>query len=650
MVRVRLPIRGVVWSIHLVLPFLALWLLLARPDLDLRWEQHTAHAALTGLVAAFAFAIGGRMNFEAAHRGDARLFLVSMAFSASAGFFVLHALATPDFLTGRNAGFVLATPAGTMAGALFAALSAIELTPDRSALVMRWRQPIRGALVVALVAWLVWTLAALPPLDHPLSADEARGPLVLMLVVGALLYVGASARYFQLHRRRPSVMLVAVITAFALFAEALVAMAYGRSWQLSWWLWHVLLLGGYAFVAYAALLQWRREGGPPSVFRSIALNETLTSIKEEHRAALEAALESVERGELTAPAVSRLAATFDMTERQMDVLVDAADALAHERDLLRRQGALVDVGKEASVIRTEPELLERVRAIVRQRFTGDDVQVRLGEPGPLAEGSVAFPLTIKSKVAGTIEVVPRHGPLAERDEAIYASFASQLSIAIENTRLYREIDTLFRSYLSPDVVTSLLADPEQAQLGGAIQEVTILMGDLRGFTPFSERSSPADVVTMLNAYFSAVVPVVLDHGGTLVQFVGDAFMAMFNAPVRQADHARRAAAAALDAQVAIATVGRARADWPRFRMGINTGPALVGNIGSDELRCYTAIGDTTNLAARLEANAPVGGILISHATFVQLGADSQVRSVGALSVKGKAEPVESYELLALSPV
>jgi len=197
------------------------------------------------------------------------------------------------------------------------------------------------------------------------------------------------------------------------------------------------------------------------------------------------------------------------------------------------------------------------------------------------------------------------------------------------------------------VATALLADPAQAELGGATVEITVLFADLRGFTSFSERSSPHDVVTMLNRNFGVAVPVVLEEGGTISQFMGDAIMVLFNAPSRQPDHAFRAARAGLGLQAAVDKIAAGRAGWPRFRVGINSGPVVVGNIGSAELRNFTAIGDTANLAARLETSAQEGQVVIGKATYELLRDVAVVRPLGPLQVKGKETAVEAYVLTGL---
>ena len=152
---------------------------------------------------------------------------------------------------------------------------------------------------------------------------------------------------------------------------------------------------------------------------------------------------------------------------------------------------------------------------------------------------------------------------------------------------------------------------------------------------------------MLNTHFGTFVPVVLQEGGTVTQFIGDALMAVFNAPARQPDHALRAARAALRAQEVTGAVAAQREGWPRFRIGVNTGPVLVGNIGAESLRNFTAIGDTVNTAARLESSAGVGEVVISASTRDALGAAAVCESLGGLALKGKSAPFDAYRLLSL---
>ena len=176
----------------------------------------------------------------------------------------------------------------------------------------------------------------------------------------------------------------------------------------------------------------------------------------------------------------------------------------------------------------------------------------------------------------------------------------------------------------------------------------MLFADLRGFTPYSERTAPDQVVGMLNQYFGRAVPLLLANGGTVVQFVGDAVMALFNAPARQPDHALRAARAALGMQAAIEAVAEHQPDWPRFRVGVNTGPALIGNIGSDEFRNFTAIGDTVNLAARLEQDvAEEGQVVLGPATHEAVKHLAIARPLDPIEVKGKRDPIACFVLEGL---
>jgi len=153
--------------------------------------------------------------------------------------------------------------------------------------------------------------------------------------------------------------------------------------------------------------------------------------------------------------------------------------------------------------------------------------------------------------------------------------------------LHERVDLLLHQYLSPEVARTLIEDPARAALGGMEVDVTVLFADLRGYTAFAERRSPAEVVAMLNAAFGVSVPIVLEEGGTVVQFMGDAVMAVFNAPSPQPDHARRAARSALAMQRAVLSLPDP-AGRPKFRIGINSGPALVGNIGAADIRNFSA--------------------------------------------------------------
>ena len=179
--------------------------------------------------------------------------------------------------------------------------------------------------------------------------------------------------------------------------------------------------------------------------------------------------------------------------------------------------------------------------------------------------------------------------------------------------------------------------------------MTVLFADLAGFTAFSEGRPAGEVIEMLNAYWGAVVPhVVDDEGGYIERFAGDAILTVFNALGDQPDHATRAVRAAIAVRD---RSDRARAghDWPRFRVGVNTGVVVIGNVGAGTQRLFAAIGDTTNVAARLQSLSMPGHITIGGRTLDEVndepGVVINVRPLGAADLKGKSEPTNAFELL-----
>lgn len=199
-------------------------------------------------------------------------------------------------------------------------------------------------------------------------------------------------------------------------------------------------------------------------------------------------------------------------------------------------------------------------------------------------------------------------------------------------------------YFSTDVAAMLLADPSKADLGGEIAEVTVLFADLGSYSTYAEKRAPSDVVAMLNRYFGLALPAIVELGGVPVQLAGDAVMAVFGAPRAQPDHAARACRAALAILERTEPLASGPQPGPRFHIGVNSGPTLVGNIGSEEYRNFTAIGDTTNLAARLQGVAKPGEIVIGPTTAAMVEGSFTLTSVGPVTVKGRVEPAEVYAL------
>jgi adenylate cyclase len=518
----------ILWTLLIAIPLGGLALLLVQPDLDVDWEHHPAHFWLVLGVSAVSVALGALTSEAAARRSDARLFLVSLAFLASAGFLGLHALATPGVLLETpNTGFVIATPVGLALASVFAALSALDLTAETAAAILRRKRLLRWGLAAVLVAWGAASLAGLGPLDEPLPPDKAEAREFGLAVPGVLLYGFAAYRYVELYRRRPAAVLLGVTTAWILLAEAMIAVAFARAWHVSWWEWHILMAAAFGIVAFTAL----RERARGEVFAGLYLDDTLGRIDRRYASA--------------------------------------------------------------------------VKAAAAEQLGGEELRRRFG-------------------------LAPEEAAIAERA-----------------AREIEAVEELLRPYLSPQLAARLREEPEAAQLGGEERDVTVLFADLQGFTEFSERHTPAEVLALLNDYWAKTVPVLGEYRGMIERFAGDGIMVVFNAADDQPDHPVRAARAGLDLQHAAQAVAAGRPGSPRFRVGINSGPAIVGNVGTAEQRSFTAIGDTTNLASRLQGHAEPGQVVIGEATFRAIGNGPRVEPLGELQVKGKADPVTAYVLRAL---
>lgn len=206
---------------------------------------------------------------------------------------------------------------------------------------------------------------------------------------------------------------------------------------------------------------------------------------------------------------------------------------------------------------------------------------------------------------------------------------------------------LFRRYLAPSVAERLLNSPDAVQLGGSRQDVTILFADVRGFSGFSERHTPEEVVAMLNHYLALATQEIFNELGTLDKFLGDGVMAIFGAPVPVPNAEMAAVKAALAMR---ASLDRLRSDTGvrvGFGIGLNAGPAIVGNIGTSQLMNYTAIGDVVNVAARLQAEARSGEILISQAVLERVREHVSFEELSDIYVKGRSVPVTTYKLLGM---
>jgi adenylate cyclase len=210
---------------------------------------------------------------------------------------------------------------------------------------------------------------------------------------------------------------------------------------------------------------------------------------------------------------------------------------------------------------------------------------------------------------------------------------------------------IFGRFVPKAVVDQMLATGEEVKLGGERMDISLIFVDIRGFTTLSEKLEPEQVIQFLNEYLDVCTKAIFKYNGTLDKFIGDGVMAIFGAPIRYDNHAEMAVRAALEMKKQTAMLEARLMEklgfTVRFGVGINCGPAIVGNIGSEELRLdYTAIGDTVNLTARLESNAKPGQILISDNIYERISHLFEIESMGEIKVKGKELPVTIYQVHA----
>jgi adenylate cyclase len=225
----------------------------------------------------------------------------------------------------------------------------------------------------------------------------------------------------------------------------------------------------------------------------------------------------------------------------------------------------------------------------------------------------------------------------------------ELAVLERSARELSRVDELLRRYVGPQLADRLSRDPTLAQLGGVERDVTALFADLVSFTPFTEANPAASVVDMLNAYWEVAVPAVVEEErGLIERFAGDAILVLFNALGDQPDHPVRAARTALAMIERSESVRSGHDDWPRFRIGIESGPVVVGNIGAGPQRTFSAIGDAMNVAARLQGVAPPGRIAVGPRAWSGVEGAATAEPLGPVDLKGKREPVEAWLLVSVA--
>jgi adenylate cyclase len=258
----------------------------------------------------------------------------------------------------------------------------------------------------------------------------------------------------------------------------------------------------------------------------------------------------------------------------------------------------------------------------------------------LAEGTRAI-------AAGDLSVSV---PVTSGDEiGLLAASFNQMARSLREKEM---IKRAFTRYVAREVVDEILKNPERLALKEERRDVTVLFCDMRGFTTMSERLSPEEVVAVLNEFYTLMIDTTFKQDGTLDKFLGDGVMSIFGAPILHSDHSIRAVRTALAMQAGVAELSRKRLkdgkDPIAVGIGISAGEAVAGTVGTEDRMEYTVIGDSVNLAARLESNAKPGQILISERTYRNVEGRVNVRPLGALRLKGKEEHVQVYEVLGLA--
>lgn len=307
---------------------------------------------------------------------------------------------------------------------------------------------------------------------------------------------------------------------------------------------------------------------------------------------------------------------------------------------------------------TRKVMQERV-ALLSQDVSADEQFA--GVNSIIAQGvrsTMCAPLVGESAVHGALyaDCLDQFTSFTRDDLELLCAITSQTAVAVENVRSHErlareEVARANYSRFMPEyVVRQMLEHPESFKLGGVNQLITVLFADVRGFTRLAEHAPPEQVVQLLNLYFSAMSDIIFAHSGTLDKYIGDGLMALFGAPTTTPDDAANAVVAAIEMQRRIQKLNEEfrAAGLPEVSIGIglHTGEATVGYIGSERRTEYTAIGDTVNLASRLESNAQGGQILLSEATASALSQGGfPLREHAALTVKNRAQPVQVSEVL-----
>lgn len=355
--------------------------------------------------------------------------------------------------------------------------------------------------------------------------------------------------------------------------------------------------------------------------------------------------------------VITLASRIQGVERGFVMLFDESGEGIQESEVMYRNP--VQSGTQPQIMLSK-RVLEHVRKELQpiliddlsadERFSGSESLKISG-----LRSAMCAPLLCGERLLGLayVDNMDKPGAFTQEELNVFAMLAAQAGAAIDNALAHREIAQqaqqrlALERFVAPEVAEMIAANPE-TRLGGVNQKVSVMFADIRGFTQFSEHTEPHRVVEVLNEYFTRVSDVILDHGGMIDKYIGDAVMAVFGAPISKGNDAENAVVSAMQIQRLIAEMNRdaSKRGWPELAVGIgiNTGVVTAGNIGSPSRLDYTVVGDAVNIASRLMADAEGGQILISQSTAADLETRSDLRKLRARRVRGRSEPVQLFSV------
>lgn len=324
-----------------------------------------------------------------------------------------------------------------------------------------------------------------------------------------------------------------------------------------------------------------------------------------------------------------------------------------------RDAQLVELTEKLAISRTITQKVMREKIALLSQDARSDAQFSNAE-SIVSQGvrsTICAPLITESNVHGVV-YADRLDPFAtfsQEDLELISAVAAQTAVTVETIKAHKrlareEVARANYSRFMPEyVVKQMLDNPNSFRLGGINQTITVLFADIRGFTTLSENEKPEKIVNLLNLYFTAMSEIIFEFGGTLDKYIGDGLMAIFGAPTASPDDPRNALKAAVTMQKKLQDLNKdlrkeGFADV-HIGIGLHTGEATIGYIGSEKRSEYTAIGDTVNLAARLESNARAGQILLSDATVAACNCDDyQFIARKPLVVKNRLQPVSLFEV------